>query len=208
MKEKEMIMDTLIKAIDNVQKHYYGIKNPTKENVQKGYARKRVFPERNFCTNLSYHFLKEINNSDLAIDIGKKFFLEVEIYKQFRCGNCNNDGKFNKTYEKLKISKIGMRPDLVLHKSQQKRSIQGQLLILECKIEPNLEKKNFNKDYFKLNIYKSIFNFQNSVYLIVNNDEDKVREYLSKYKEEYWNTPNGEIEILIKKNYESELFRI
>jgi len=207
-KEKAIIIEMLIKSINKVQSHYYGINNPRRENGQIiGYARKRVFPERNFCTNLYLHFLKEMKSSDL--DIGEKFFLDEEIYKKFSYGN-NNDENFNKTREKLKISKTGMRPDLVLHASQQERNIEGQLLILECKIDPSLKEKEFYDDYFKLNYYKSELNFQNSVYLIVNNTKDKICTYLSNYnyKEKYWETPKGRVEILIKENYDSECINL
>jgi hypothetical protein len=209
IKEKEMIIEKLIKAINKVPNHYYETKNPKAKNGQiRDYAKKIVFPERNFCTNLYHHFSNEIEKkgSDLdKLDIGEKFFLDEEIYKKCSGTYLYDREQFDKTLKELNIAKKGMRPDLVLHASQQENNNERQLLILECKIDPNLKRKEFYADYFKLNIYKSELNFQNSVYLILNNIKNKICKYLSDYKEKYWETPKGAIQILIKENSESEV---
>lgn len=198
-----MIKGKLIKAINKVPEHYYSMKNPKKIDGQLiDYSKSVVYPERNFCTNLYHHLMVELENGN--INIGEDFFLDIEIYKKF-IGTYSTDEKFKDTYKKINIANVGMRPDIVLHAKQKSRDEKDQLLIIECKIDPNLSEKNFNEDFFKLNIFLSELNFQNSVYIIINNKKNHIESLLKKYKEKYWLSPKGEVDILIKEEFSSAM---
>jgi len=188
-RRRGMIKDKLIKAINKIPKHYYELRNPKIKNGKIiDYSNEIVYPERNFCTNLYHHFMVELETEDL--NIGEDFFLDEEIYKKFT-GTYINDDDFKKTKDALNFPKRGMRPDLVLHATQESRDPEDQLLIIECKIDPNLSEKNFNEDFFKSNIFLSELNFQNSVYIIINNKRNHIESLLKKYKEKYWLSPKG-----------------
>ncbi len=57
-------------------------------------------------------------------------------------------------------------PDLVLHGGQD--DVDNQKLIVEVKYGDKLNNKNFETDFYKLAIYQKIFQFTDSVFLIVN----------------------------------------
>jgi len=199
------MIDLLIQAILLVPEHYYSIENPKRKNGQiVDYTNELVFPERNYCTNLYHQIILKIE--DTIPNIGETYFLDEEIYKKFT-GKYINNKLFKKTYNVLKCAKIGMRPDIILHRSQTSRDEKDQLLILECKIDPELSEIEFDKDFFKLNIYKSELKYQNAVYLIVNNSTEKIEKYISNYIGKYWRIENGRIEVLIITKYGEEIIR-
>ncbi len=200
------MIDILKEAINKIPEHYYKLYNPRKSKGQLvDYSNEYVFPERNYCTNLYHQLLNIINDTNL--DIGEMFFLDEEIYKKYS-GTYINDKSFTKTKNSLKFSKQGLRPDLVLHKSQQSREKEDQKLIIECKTTNNLLKSEFFRDFFKLNIYKSQLNFQNTVYIIVNMNKEIINKYLDEYLKKYWNIKENAIYLLIKESYGSEIIEI
>ncbi len=131
----------------------------------------------------------------------------MKKYKKFS-GAYIKDKLFKKTYNQLESSGKGMRPDLVFHASQKCRCEEEQLLIIECKIEPELNEIKFNKDLFKLFIYKSELHFRYAVYLIVNSKYDKIMKFVEEYEKHFWKAKKKGTIILIKEKHGEQIKEI
>lgn len=199
---EEEVLGYLCEAIQNIPEHYYTLSNP------QGYSKIERHPERLFTYEL-YHQLRIIiekekkNNS-----FYDEFFVDAEIYKRIERATYSKEDVTEKKYKETKseLDNDKVFPDLVIHTNQKSRKTNGQFLILECKTQTeNLNQDAFNNDFFKLNEYISLLNFQFSVYLIINKSENDIRNYLNTYKKSYWTSKLGNVIFIVKENYKSKL---
>lgn len=194
-------VELLKAAISNVPKHYFELQNP------KNYSQVSVYPERLFCYELYHQLRCELERRDKKINA----FIDAEIYKRIEGAYVSKliDEQERRIYieskQKIDLSEESY-PDLVIHTDQKIKDKQYQYLILECKTK-KVYPAGFNKDYLKLN-EDTLLNFQECVYLILNNKESDVRDLLKKYKEEYWVSSLNKVRILVKEDFSKEIVEI
>lgn len=192
---RQEIVEIIIEAISRTSNHYRLLYNPD------NYSKAERNPEHLFCYEF-YHQLRLVFSDE-------DFHIDGEIYKTINGANTIiKDPAFLRTKNVL-MKSDGLYPDIVIHKSQMSRDSKDQLLILECKTQPeNLDENAFFKDFFKLNTYNEYLNFQNSIYLIVNKDSYSIEQFLkSYYKKNYWLSKKDVI-IFLLENSNSKLYQI
>lgn len=138
--------------------------------------------ERNFCYQLYYTWqtiIKRNNNKTydslkLNGEVSKtNLTLALKSYSRLK-----NSELFKKIKTNGLIEKTYFVPDLVLHGGQD--DVKNQKLIVEVKYGDNLKNGNFETDFYKLAVYQKIFQFTDSVFLIVNITLKDLLEYLKK----------------------------
>jgi len=104
------------------------------------------------------------------------------------------------------IDQLMTIPDFIIHKEQENRERENQLLIAEVKTEANLTFAKFAWDFFKLNLYLNKFNFQTSCFIVINNNPGIIRSYVSRYLREHYYCTNRpkDLFVIIKENYNSK----
>lgn len=198
----EKLLGYLCEAIRNVPKHYYSLSNP------QGYSKLERHPERLFTYELYHQLRIIIEKKRQNSGFYDEFFVDAEIYKKLERTTYLQENVTEKKYKETKseLDKDKVFPDFVIHTNQKSRKIDDQFLILECKTQTeNLTQDAFNNDFFKLNEYISLLNFQFSVYLIINKSENDIRNYLNTYKKSYWTSELGNVIFIVKESYEKEL---
>lgn len=209
------VLNDLKIAINNIEESHYSISRTVfADGKLIELSDLTVTYERNFVNQLNTQFQLHQRNIDIQYDL----ITQLEVLKPFIYKNEKTEYKIFKTYAELK--KIDEKetgealttiPDFVIHFGQTDLSEHNQRLILEAKVSSTLNSFDFACDLFKLNIYVDKFNFQNAVYLIVNNDIDLIKKRLKSYlDDEYYMTVQNleKIIFFIKKDFYSELEEI
>ncbi|MTK53624.1 hypothetical protein [Paludibacter sp.] len=138
--------------------------------------------ERNFCYQLYFTWMtiiKRNNNKTydslkLNGEVSKtNLTLALKSYPRLK-----NSALFEKIKANGLLEKTYFVPDLVLHGGQD--DVNNQKLIVEVKYGDNLKNGNFETDFYKLAVYQKIFQFTDSVFLIVNITIKDLLEYLKK----------------------------
>lgn len=166
-----MIIDTIIKNITDIPSDAYMMTNPPLSEPK--YSQETVHPEDNFVSEIKILLCKHTSFRE------NLFQIHVNKTKLIK-GKISNPFLSKQFYEMEYKSQIA--PDLIIHKAQYDTDPNNQLFSMECKIDPNLNYNKFKKDLFKLMLYKEALNYRENLYLIVNNDNKKLYEYLEKYK--------------------------
>lgn len=138
--------------------------------------------ERNFCYQLYYTWqtiIKRNNNKTydtlkLNGEVSKTNLAKaLESYK-----NIKNSELFEKIKENGLLEKTYFVPDFVLHSGQ--GNIDSQKLIVEVKYNDSLKNGKFEIDFYKLALYQKLYQFADSVFLILNISIKDLLEYLKK----------------------------
>jgi hypothetical protein len=109
----------------------------------------------------------------------QKLKYEFEIPKRFMfADDCNIS--IRNTFEKLNtrfgrevdmLKYFTTEPDFLVHAGQSVMDEDGQKLIIEAKLNPNLNKSEIFKDIFHTFIYSNQYNFQCSIMLLIHINE-------------------------------------
>lgn len=169
-----MITSIIIKNIGEIKESKYRAINP--ESDEAGYSSKITYPEDNFTIEI-----RDLIKKYTAY-LENNFETEHNIYKHIADRIKNKE--LLRQFEVLCNNTNGMKPDLIIHKSQKDQNPNNQIFAMECKITPRLNYSDFKYDLFKLMIYKEILNFQENLYLIANNKNSKIAEFLETYQSE------------------------
>lgn len=138
--------------------------------------------ERNFCYQLYYTWQTIIKRNNNKIYDELKLNGEVNKTNLALALKTYSTIKNTSLFEKIKkiglIDKTYFVPDFVLHGGQ--NDINNQKLIVEVKFGDNLKNGNFETDFYKLAIYQKLYQFSNSVFLIINITIKELLENLKK----------------------------
>jgi hypothetical protein len=138
--------------------------------------------ERNFCYQLYYTWQTIIKRNNNKTYDSLKLNGEVSKTNLTLALKSYSRLKNSQLFEKIKanglLEKTYFVPDLVLHGGQD--DVKNQKLIVEVKYGDNLKNGNFETDFYKLAVYQKIFQFTDSVFLIVNITLKDLLEYLKK----------------------------
>lgn len=179
------ILLDLKKSINSISRFYYDM--PTvffeDDNLNIDFDDIKYY-ERRFVAQLKSEYDKLIING--ATGNYKEVNTDLEVIKKYIYTE-NPDQSIKATYNKLcnennKIIKsITTIPDFFIHKHQNEKNNINQKLIVEVKTKPNIDENDFFLDLFKLNIYVEKYNFQNGVFLILNNEITRVQTLAKNY---------------------------
>lgn len=168
----------------HIRNLYEVISNKNSYNFSTNFEPEKweVLYERNLIISLSYFYgknektMNERNNCELCRLIGGEVAKEIE-----------KDSVLAKTYLSIKGTELKgcltVFPDFLVHENHDNSDLdpEKQHLIIEAKTNSKLPSKDFNWDFFKLNLYLEKLAFKNAVYLIINLSVDKVEKRISKY---------------------------
>lgn len=138
--------------------------------------------ERNFCYQLYFTWqtiIKRNNNrtyDELKLNGEVSKINLANALKTYE--NVKNSQLFKKIQENGLIDKTYFVPDLVLHGGQ--GNIEKQKLIAEVKYNDSLKNGKFEIDFYKLALYQKLYQFTDSVFLIINITIKDLLEYLKK----------------------------
>jgi len=166
-----MITEIISENITEIQERYFSVQNPTIEGAN--YSRTRVFPERNFVVQVRDLIQRHYHETNLNID--------MEFYKQIS-GRIHQYPLLNKHYDNYNF-RNGIFPDLIIHADQDDTNPANQVFSMECKTSPRLSPEDFEKDLFKLMLYKEVLNYSENLFLIINNEPDNIRALLQQYQD-------------------------
>lgn len=140
--------------------------------------------ERNYIIILAYYWGRYLNEEQELCNDCDNVLVNGELYKAF---------KFSKIIEKIeRIKNIPKGiiiddhtmfvPDFLIHKNYDSKetSYANQKVVVEAKVK-KFYQNDFNRDFFKLNIYLEYLEFQNAVYLIINTKKEKVDIFVKDY---------------------------
>lgn len=198
-----MIKDTLVNAINNINKRHFRVLNPKSRVINYNvydlsYSKKETEPENNFVTYLIAHYIVELDKIDeITEEDDHTIYPQIQLYKKII-----RLAKNEQLIDKFKLSER-LYPDIVFHKGQDDNLTENQKLIIECKINTNLSYEDFEYGLIKLYIYCDEINFQNGLFIIANNSVERIESHLKKFKELH-NIDLSKIEIWIK-NYNETL---
>lgn len=197
-----MIENILMKAIDKINQRHYQIVNPRTRLINEvvfdlNYSKLKTEPENNFVTYLLAHYLTQLDEINTIEEEAIKIFPQIQLYKRI-VRKVENENLIND----FKLCD-GFYPDLVFHAGQDDNNPDNQKIVVECKINRNLKYYAFAYDFAKLYLCTNEINFQKAIFIIVNNDEHNIENYINKFKEKY-QLDFSKIEIWIK-NYGDDI---
>jgi len=202
-----MIDNLLSCSLNKINKRHFNVDNPNvrvinNEVCELNYSKKNTQPENNFVTYLIAYYLLEIDHQNLSEDENLTIYPQIQLYKQIL-----NKPENSKLISDFKL-KDGLYPDIVFHKNQNDNSQENQKIAVECKVNSDLTYSDFAYDFAKLHMYILEINFQKSVYIIVNNNTEKIEFFLRIFKSKYiYPSVSDKIEIWIK-NYDEEIVKL
>jgi hypothetical protein len=179
------ILKDLNKALDSVSEFYYGMPTVVLENDNLDVDEEEIkYYERRFVAQIKSEYDKLIANNETEnyedvntdLEVIKKYIYSepdnkiVETYKKL---NQKND---NKTFKSITTI-----PDFFIHKEQDNKEKTYQKLVVEAKTAENIDETDLFLDLFKLNVYAEKYNFQNCVFIITNNETNRVKKLSKKY---------------------------
>jgi hypothetical protein len=202
LKELSTIIEDALSAIN--KRDYIAI-NPSSriidgQLISTNYSQDEIRPENNFVSSLKGEVKTLIKKRDFNENKNPELFPQSEISKYVF--DLPQHFDLRKDFE----IKTTIFPDLFFHKSQDDTSPENQRIVLECKIDNNLNKFKFQKDLAKLIIYIEQLNFQKGIMLVCNNELEKIQAYTSEFVNKYvkFEKSLSKIEIWIK-NYGDDL---
>jgi len=195
------ICTLIIEALNNVPKSFYVVINPKERNDQIiGYAKDETQAERSFVARFYFEIMKIFEKDQLLKKYLEHYIMDVELYKRIIYKNKEYPTLYEKSRDVFISEKSeGVYPDFIFHKGQTYNNLEDQLLIMELKAK-KVNEEEFNYDTFKTNLYVEEFNFQNGIYLIVNNNIELIRELFERYREQYYFN-EGKCLVIVKPEY-------
>ena len=207
------VLQDLINAINNIPESYYEMPTVavqadnlvTTSRDSKKYERRLVAQLKSEYDNLIRTGLTgDCNQVETDFEVIKNYiFCPVP------------DAQIVKTHNKLvkrdsdkTISAITTIPDFFIHKEQNNLDDESQKLAVEVKTAPTVNPNDFFLDLFKLNVYVEKYNFQNGVCLLINNDINRIKGLINRYKQEDFyiaDTRHKRIYFFIKADYNSKI---
>ena len=168
--------------------------------IPTNYSQDEICPENNFVSSLKGEIKKLVENEGFNENANPEFFPQSEFSKQVF--DLPQHSRLREDFE-IKNSII---PDIFFHLSQEDNTPENQRIVLECKIDKNLNKFKFQKDLAKLIIYIEQINFQKGIMLVCNNELEHIQNYSTDFVNEYIEFEESlrKIEIWIK-NYGNDL---
>lgn len=181
------ICTLIIEALNNVPKSFYVIINPIERNDQIiGYAKDETQAERSFVARFYFEMMKIFEKDQSLKKYLEHYIMDIELYKRIIYKNKAYPTLYEKSRNVFISEKSeGVYPDFIFHKGQMYNNPKDQLLIMELKAK-EVNEEEFNYDTFKTNLYVEEFNFQNGIYVIVNNKIELIRELFKRYRENYY----------------------
>ncbi len=168
--------------------------------------------ERRFMIEFSIQFERLFKNegyyqkSEYDFEIPKKFMFSDNANISIRNTFEKLNSRFSRDVNMLKY--FTTEPDFLVHAGQSVTNEESQKLIIEAKLNPNLNKGEIFKDIFHTFIYSNQYNFKCSIMLLVRINEKRwlniFEEYI--YKKYY----QGELEnakkifVIFKASYEDK----
>ena len=136
--------------------------------------------ERNYVLSLVFQLGRMTNQNS---EFGTNVFPSGENNKHIDDYFKEISETYKDLYEKELRHPFEVIPDLVIHTSHDKRSIEsnGQHVIIEAKTTKALSKVAFFKDLFKLNVYLCSLKFDNAIYLIVYTEKKRIEDLIKLY---------------------------
>lgn len=143
-------------------------------------ANTKNYYERNFIISMAYELgMKRASNSNEACMVGGEVGKSIydEVFHQ------SDNDKVRNTMKGLGMKETYVFPDFIVHKSNDIESVseENQIMIIEAKTKKNLTKKEFGRDFLKLNLYIDRLKFQEAVYLIVNQTPQQIDACIKNY---------------------------
>jgi hypothetical protein len=182
------VIQNLLKALQEIEApHYLTANVKMVDDICNVFNDHFTTYENNFTSQLSTNYSVLVKTG--KINDRQHFLKQLQIPKHYVFSE-DRDAEVVSTLEKIKdirgnheneLSQLLTIPDFIIHKDQENSEMKNQLLIVEVKTEANLSYAKFAWDFFKLNLYLNKFNFQTACFIVVNNTEDKVGSYVSKY---------------------------
>ncbi len=207
-------IENLIKALNSIEeKDYETPRTVLSKELKNIHEDSFVTYENNFTAKLNerYAVLSEIKN----ISEPKDLLRQLQIPKKYIYSD-KRDAKIDSGLSAInrelgevsdEMNELHLIPDFIIHKGQDDFNEENQRLIAEVKTELNLSYKKFLWDFFKLNIYKEKFKFQNACFVAVNIPKTTIEKYLNKYfRSKHYLTENTEnFYILVKENFKANV---
>jgi hypothetical protein len=174
-----------------------------------------VFGDRytTYENNFVSKFSEEYRDAERLAGINRKeLHRQLQITKRYVFSDYN-DPKVEAGYFRLSndygdnrdgVLEFDTIPDFFIHKNEHDRLPENQKLIIEFKTERNVPENRFMWDFFKLNVYLEKLNFQTACFVAINNSQDRMKQFLTKYLNNYYlSNHTDRLYILIKETYES-----
>lgn len=203
--ELEELSKVIEDALSAISKRDYEAINPNSRNINgenkfTNYSKAQTHPEINFVSSLKGEIKQLVKSLGFDEETSPEFFPQSDFPKRI----FNLPQNFL-LFEKYKIKDI-ISPDLFFHLSQDDNNPENQRIILECKIDKNLNENKFKKDLAKLIIFIEQLNYQKGILLIVNNDLERIKNFYNDFVNEHTSFEHSlvKIEIWIK-NYGDDL---
>lgn len=201
------IIEIVKTALNNVPSDYYVVHNPEERNGQiTSYSKDLTQAERSFVARFYHEIMKIFEGRPALKDFIEHYKMSTELYKRIIYSCTSENQPYNETRKKfIKDHSPGVYPDFVFHKGQEFNKKEDQLLIIEFKADQQIDEEKFKRDLFKVNLYIEEFNFQHGALVIVNNENERLRELFTKYKEEPNYHDAEKCKVICKKDCESDI---
>ncbi|PKR80705.1 hypothetical protein CW751_08010 [Brumimicrobium salinarum] len=160
------------------------------------------------------------NWRELEPEKRKKYFQHIErnfayeLYHQWKIIRTNSvleNGKDELTLN-AEIGKNGIKhkfvsntvyPDLVLHQGQMETEMHKQIIFVEIKTDPSIDKKKLKKDLCKLEMaVGESLNYQNAVFVSINSDYNKLINNIYNIINDFSEASCNKINLLTKRGNE------
>lgn len=205
-------VNDVIKTLNNIPSRFYSLTNHFFHDgkVKGGEGLKKL--ERRFMIEFSIQFAELFKNQGSY----QKLEYEFEIPKQFMFSD-NANTSIRNTFENLNtrfsrdvdmLEYFTTEPDFLVHAGQSVMNEESQKLIIEAKLNPNLNKAEIFKDIFHTFIYSNQYDFQCSIMLLVHINKKRWLKTFEEYIDKKYY--QGELEsakkifVIFKASYEDK----
>ena len=190
---KQNVIEVVKNALNAIDRRDYEI-----YRVRSISDQYNIFGDRyaTYENNFVSKFSEEYSNAEKLAGLAdrRELHRQLQITKRYMFSDYN-DPKVEAGYFKISNDYGDNRdgnlefdtiPDFFIHKDEHDRSPQNQKLIIEFKTERNVPENRFMWDFFKLNVYLEKLNFQTACFIILNNTQDRIKQFLIKYLNNYY----------------------
>lgn len=154
--------------------------------------------ESTFVTQL----VSKIEGAFSAHSIHLDKYFQTDQPKQLIFRNDKTTAKYGFTFSKLfnpSEDDFFKVPDIVIHAGPNDFDKQNQIFLSEVKTEVSLSQRKFDIDLFKVNVYHEQLKFQNSAFIIANNDVEFIKRRLTSYeRSKYYLTGLPELYLIVR----------
>lgn len=175
---------TEIASLDPYVRLCYEAMISCKESNSYNHSGDDMIFERDFVISLAYNMGRhEAGKTTQNYLVGGE--VNKSVFHHYFDKESENDEIISRTRTALDFQTQYVTPDFLIHKYKQIKEIKkgGQKLVIEAKTKSKLTVKEFNKDFFKLNVYLNRLCFEYAVYLLINQSVDSIDTFIAGYME-------------------------